>query len=373
MQRHALGNHHGELRAVGDDEEPPHECDRRKQPERPTEREADQQRADAADRHGDIHEPRPSAAVGHEAAPQASHATHGECGEGQHRRRRAGASSGISGGRDARRHEHGQPRPRRVQLPHVAQIAAHGEAPATLAHHIADETPGERPWREGIGAITVDAPYQQRREQGTDRCRERDVRYRCTGEGLHEVGERFAHRERTDDGSHGEATPGAKPGGDHLHRGRVHTGEKDAREQPPAEGRCERGGGEYERIRRGGGNRRYGEKTARRHDVGEVEQRGTRRAQHEAQLHRGCEPGRLACGERPECLVLGRHRTGGEPQRHTEELGQGERDEHAPPVRRVVVLHDATRCAGYLRVHPRRVRRGSREAAVPHDPAAAPC
>ena len=52
-----------------------------------------------------------------------------------------------------------------------------------------------------------------------------------------------------------------------------------------------------------------------------------------AQLHDGGEPCRFTAAQRPLCGVLRRHRTRGEPQRHPQQLGNGEKAEHAPAIR----------------------------------------
>lgn len=67
--------------AVGDDEESPHERDRRKQPERTAESEANQGAADSADGQRNDDEPWAADAIGHGAAPHAADAAHGNDGK----------------------------------------------------------------------------------------------------------------------------------------------------------------------------------------------------------------------------------------------------------------------------------------------------
>ena len=169
VRRDALGDEHGELRAVGDDEEAPHQRDGREQPPAGAEGEARCSSAQApltaiamvtsrsrpsrsATRPPHTHPAPPTAMTANDRAVTAE----ADCA----RQRRRCPAAGARG--RAREQEGGDPGPERVQLGHVAEVAARREPPAPVAHHGGDEAPRERARGERIRPVAIAEPARAR-------------------------------------------------------------------------------------------------------------------------------------------------------------------------------------------------------------------
>src|SRR3989449_4611651 len=112
-----------ELRRVRDHGDAPDEEQRDQQGEGVTERETCRECARARQRHRHARDQRATPAITvlpAQPAPQRAAPDHRECDE---RRRAAPGRSTAGAGELARRDERSQPRPHRVQLPHVTQVA----------------------------------------------------------------------------------------------------------------------------------------------------------------------------------------------------------------------------------------------------------
>ena len=136
--------------------------------------------------------------------------------------------------------------------------------------------------------------------------------------------------------------PSLKPARGDFHRRRIHQRQRRAGQEPQANHRRAAGRNEHRRIRRSADQGADEHQHPRVEDVGNVGERAEQRAGDEPGLHRHRQP-RRAPGRNVE---LGdqerRHRGGGKPQRHPQELRQRHNGEHLPR---------GTRCT--LHVHPR--------------------
>src|SRR5579862_3747152 len=327
VRRDGLGDQGAELGAVGDDEEAPGPGEEGDEGQVGSEEEADGQGAGAAGGQGDGDQALAAGAVGDEASPDAAGAADGdgaEGGEGD------GGRGVAAAGRCAGRQEGGDPGPEGVELEHVTEVTAGGEAEGADADDLGGEAPGEGPGWEWVGAVAVAGQDEQGGGEGAAGGGEDDPGDPGTPQGMYQVGGRLAHGERTDHGPNRQASAGAEPGGDHLHRRRVDAGEEEAGREAARQGRPVPGGEEERAVGQRAEGRRDGEQQARRHDVGEVEERGAGGAGDEAELDDGGEPGGLRGAQAPARGELGRDGAGREPQRHPEQLGGGEQAEHAP-------------------------------------------
>src|SRR5687767_16011064 len=121
---------------------------------------------------------------------------------------------------------------------------------------------------------------------------------------MKQIGHCLAGGQRADHGAYREAPASTKPGGDHLEGRRIDASEKGSRDEARckrelvARSCCQRG------IRESGQDRRDREVPACRYYVSEVEYRRRRCPGHEADLHDGGEPARLAWAQRPASLEL---------------------------------------------------------------------
>ena len=313
----------------------------------------------AAHRHGDRHEPLAARCGRRRARPRRSPAPPTAMmpkASERHDRAACGAAATRAhrlARRDARRDEDRDPRPEAVELDHVAEVAAGREAPASLAHHLADQAPREgarrkrdtarRDSRGDTSGAASTAQADAARTTGRSRRRRAAA---CT-----RYGSRLADGERADDGADREPAPRAEPGGRHLHRRRIDAGEEESGGEPRSERRLVAGQRRAARRWPAAPRRARAAKSApRRHDVGEVEQRRQRRAarrspsctivvSHAASLAR----------ERPRAREHRRHGARREPERHAEQLGGREQGEHAP-ARGVRVAGRRVRCRSGARL-----------------------
>ena len=110
-----LGDDRRELRGVRDDGESPHEADRQGEPRRPLRDEPDRDGARSRRDHHRRRRLRPAPAVAEQSAGDAAERPGADHGEGRVRRARARPVH--------RAEEDDEPRPHRVQLPHVSEVA----------------------------------------------------------------------------------------------------------------------------------------------------------------------------------------------------------------------------------------------------------
>ena len=336
--RRDFGDQGAELCRIGDDEEAPGPRDRGQQPWRRPETEADEQTASAARRHREIDQALTTDPVGHPSSPEATEPPRGDRAE----RQSVAEPSGVAGlarrraSGQARRQEDRHPGPHRVQLPHMAEIAADGETRRAMAQHPGREVPREFPPLERIGALAIAAPHQRCRCQRRHRRDQDDAAHAGRLEGVDEVRRGLSDRERADDGPDGETPRRAEPGGDHLHRGRIDAREEGAGEEPQRERAAQARRDDQPRVGDRPERRAGCDVGPRGHEVGQIEGGRDGRAGHETQLHRHREPAGLARADAPDRLELRRDRAGGEPERHAQQLRQRHQPQHAP-ARRVIV------------------------------------
>ncbi len=169
LLRGHLRHQGAELGRIGDDEEPPDPGEGGEDPEAPSEEEADQERADAAGRHGDVDQSLPPHPVGGPPSPDTPQASGGDGAEGgQLHQPESGASRRSVPGHLRTGQEEGRnPGPHCVQLPHVAQVAEDGQAGLPVTDHPGQQAPGERGAGEGEGAVPVGGENQDRPEHRT--------------------------------------------------------------------------------------------------------------------------------------------------------------------------------------------------------------
>ena len=220
MLRYDLRDHRGELRRVGDHEEPPDEREQQQDPEGAAKHGSREDAARSARGHGADHDAIVPNAIRQPPAPEAPEPSDGDDGKRGHAQRRHRDVTAAC--RDARREEGGNPRPERIQLPHVPEVATGGEPPLSMAQDGLGELPGERSTRKGIRSVAVKEQYQHRGKHCAHGDRQHHERDSARDPRFHEVRRRLAHGQRTDDGADRESAPTLEPRGGHLHSRRIH-------------------------------------------------------------------------------------------------------------------------------------------------------
>jgi len=153
---------------------------------------------------------------------------------------------------------------------------------------------------------------------------------RCAPDQLEQVRRGLAHREGSHHGPDGHPAGASEPGGDHLHGRRIHSRQKEPREEPADEsdgisGRNHQGG-----IGQSCQQSRQREVPAGRDDVGEIQQRSRCGSRNEPELDQRGEPPDLAGTQPPTLLQHRRGGTGCEPSGHTQEYSHRNEGQHAP-------------------------------------------
>ena len=193
--------------------------------------------------------------------------------------------------------ERGQPRPHRVQLPHVAEVAEDGEprlavrARRSPASDQENGPPRERERaRRGTrgppGAAPATPPADT---DSTTVCHRAPFRGAAS-----RYGQRLAHRERADQRADGQPARGPEPRGHHLHGRRIDAGQEDAGREP----RRQRGAGYAgaamsAALDAAAPSAHTRDQRPAAHEVGQVEDRRGGRPHHEPELHGRGEPARL--------------------------------------------------------------------------------
>src|SRR2546427_13095384 len=148
----SLGDRGGELSGIGDDRDPPDARERERDERRSAERESRHRGAGGGDRHRDHRERGPSPAVGRRAAQPAA-----ERADGDHQERGAARVepriAPAASHPEALREEDADPRPHRVELPHVPEIAEAREPRAALPEDREGHPEAEARRRKSVGPL----------------------------------------------------------------------------------------------------------------------------------------------------------------------------------------------------------------------------
>ncbi len=188
------------------------------------------------------------------------------------------------------------PGPERIQLPHVTEVSAGDFAEPAVPGHLRDESPRERPRRKGMRSIAIADANEDGCTQRGARGHQHGKREREMPGTLQQIGDRLADGERPDDRADGQPAARAEPGGGHLHRRRIDSGQRHAGQDDPAMpvGRCRE---QQRRVGDGPEQRSCGDVSSSGNQVGEIQNGGEQRAENESELHTRGEPASLARGE----------------------------------------------------------------------------
>ncbi len=150
--------------------------------------------------------------------------------------------------RHARRQKRRNPRPERVELEHVTEIARCCKSPFTDAYDIAHLMPGEWARSKRIRTIAIGDRHQNSADEsasarGQDHRPNASVWY-CS----HQVGCGLADSQGSDDDPDCQASLGPEPGCRHLHRRRIDAGEEEPGQKAHPQSRSEARRGENRRV-----------------------------------------------------------------------------------------------------------------------------
>src|SRR5438034_8079549 len=189
--RRELGDRGGELGGIGDDRDPPDARERERDERGSAERESRHRGAGGGDRHRDHRERRPSPAVGrHATQPAAERADgdHQERGAARVEPRIAPAASHP----EALREEDADPRPHRVELPHVPEIAEAREPRAALPEDREGHPEVEARRGKSVGPLAHEGSNENGPGGGEERGGAERSPPRQVGEASDQVGHRGA-------------------------------------------------------------------------------------------------------------------------------------------------------------------------------------
>ncbi len=232
---------------------------------------------------------------------------------------------------EARAQEDGDPRPHRVELPHVPEVPEVRQAHAAVAEDLRDLRRVETGRRGRVRSVADEEEHDGAAGDREARHGEHVDAPRGMPDRVDEIRERLAERDAADEDAEGRSAPAAKPGREDLHAGRIDAGEEEPRQEPQDHGRDRPAREEREPGVRGRAEPRGdGEEAPRREHVRQVAERAHERAGHEPELHRERQPRRRRVRQTPLGLERGRDGGGREPEGHAEQLGQGDEREDAP-------------------------------------------
>ncbi len=133
---------------------------------------------------------------------------------------------------------------------------------------------------------------------------------------MYQVWKRLSHGQRTDNAAHGESSPGAEPGADHLHRRRIHPCQASSGDESPEQRALQAVGGQHHRVCRRAAQRTHREQATGRNHIRKIQNGAGSCTRDEAQLNHRRQPGRVRSGQLPQLSVLCRDGARREPERH---------------------------------------------------------
>ncbi len=303
---------------------------------RSAEQEADEQRARPAGEHRGDGQRRPPVAVREDAGHDASDPADADDEEGRERGR--GRVIGA-GGREARRDEQRHPRPHRVELPHVAEVAEVRELDRPVAERRRRDRHAEAR-RRGLERTRLrEGEHEQATDDRGDRGERDDrppVEARERAGGAEQMRQCRPDGQRPDQHADRHAAPEAEPSRDHPHPDRVHRRQRHAGQGSPRQGRGGVGGDEREAEIAGRGDERADtEQAPPGKDIGRPGRRDGQGSDRESELDRHGQERQVQSAGMP---LVGEERPHGrraEPRREAEEGPHGEDGQFPPPTGRV--------------------------------------
>src|SRR5205085_7719988 len=213
-----------------------HERDGNEEPESLAEREADDQRAGTARRHRDRDQPFTTAPIGNDSAPHASHAADRDRAKGDQCGERVSApAGGLASSGCAHRDKRRDPRPGAVQLEHVPEITSGRQTKTALPDNRRDQSPREAPGRKGEWTVPIKHEHEKPCYGRPRTRREDDGPNPRSRQRVDEIWSGLSHRQRADNGAHGESAARAEPRRDHLHGRRIYAGKRETSQQATRE------------------------------------------------------------------------------------------------------------------------------------------
>ena len=319
-----------ELRRVGDDARAPHRREEDERPRARAEQEPDEQAARAAQAHrrgGDGGAPH---AVGQKPRRHAAQRARADDDEGRafgHRHR-------LPARLEARAEHHGQPRPHRIQLPHVAEVSEVGEPHAAVAKDARHLSYVELRRGQRVGAFAHEQQHNEPARDGEPRGEQHIETPVRAPQCVDQIRRSLAQRERAHQHAQSHPAPAPEPRRHDLHPRRVNAREEKSDEKTQSDARRqvrreEPEGGVRECASEGAER----DQTARAHDIRQIEERTEERPRDEAELHGQRQPARARLRQTPLRSERGHDRRGREPQRHRQKLGDRQQGERTPTPR----------------------------------------